>query len=636
MEVRLRRQQNQGYVTVTQIVLDPPAKFDTVHPWHHDITDNQVDEILFQQFQRLDAVLGREHRIAFRQLPPDEGAHLGIVLDDQNAVSLPTEIATLVDNALGILLRNNLPGTLRRLSAERECQHEHIQFPIGAHRQRTVVQFGQRTRQRQSDARSRRFVLAGMAEKRGEDSLTHLRRHDLAVVGHRDPEGVVQHRQFDADHRFRIFQGIVQQVAQNLGEGFAVDLRIGLHTAQIQFKGFVLLLGRRAEPVESLFDEVRDVLPGQVERQMLLLDLLEIQQLVRKVEQTVGIAIHDDQILGHVPVHRLLGEDVLQRSFDQRQRRTDLMRDIGEKADLGVVKLPLLFALESLYVLLLTTDVAAGVVKPDQHEHTQCEQPVDDIGRHGEIERRRNLNEKPLLDSRIRIAGTGREPDPEAVFTIGDFRIGDRGVPGRVLPPLVIEALEFIEQAVGLLLAVAQGGDLQHQRVLVVFQADRIRIDDALAQRRVPGPDDDLFVEQREIRDVDRRHIISLAAQKRLGIEGNQPFDTAEIDGSVRRLVARLVIELVAQQAVGHGVDPPDTARPGIERCQPPVGRDPEAALIVLDDLENDIAGHPVESPVTDEGVPDRIEAAEARTFGSEPYLPVAVLENARDIIIGQ
>lgn len=170
------------------------------------------------------------------------------------------------------------------------------------------------------------------------------------------------------------------------------------------------------------------------------------------------------------------------------------------------------------------------------------------------------------------IAGSVGQPDPETVFAVGDFRIGDRGAPGRILPPTVVETFEFIEQAVRLRLAVAQGGDLQRQGVLVVLQADRIRIDDALAQRRVPGPDDDLFVEQREIRDVDRRHIISLAAQKRLGIEGNQPFDTAEIDGSVRRLVARLVIELVAQQAVGHGVDPPGHGPPG-DRTLPAPGR---------------------------------------------------------------
>ena len=229
-----------------------------------------------------------------------------------------------------------------------------------------------------------------------------------------------------------------------------------------------------------------------------------------------------------------------------------------------------------------------------------------------------------------------RETHPEAVFAVGDFRIGDRGAPGRALPPLVVEAFELIEQAAGLRLAVAQGGDLQRQGVLVVFQADRIRTDDALAQRRVAAPDSDFLVKQREIGDVDGRHVVGLAAEERLGVEGDQPLDTAEIDGPVRGFVPRLVVELIAQQTVGHGVDLPDTARPGIEQRQPPVGRDPEIAAVVLDDLENDIAGHSVGGGVADEGVPGGVEAAEARTLGGEPYPAAAVLENARDVVVGK
>ena len=167
-----------------------------------------------------------------------------------------------------------------------------------------------------------------------------------------------------------------------------------------------------------------------------------------------------------------------------------------------------------------------------------------------------------------------------------------------------------------------------------MLQADRIRIDDAFAQRGVPAPDDDLLVEQRKTRDVDRRHVVGPAADERFGIEGDQAFDTAEIDDPLLGFVTRLVVELVAQQAVGNGIDPPDAPGPGIEQRQPPVGRDPEIALVVLDDLENDIAGHSVGRTVTDEGFSGRIEPTESRAFGGEPYLFVAVLENTRDIVV--
>ena len=141
-------------MAVTQVGFHLPAKLDAVHLGHHDIADDHIDVVLLQQLQRFDAVPGREHRVAFRHLPPDEGAHLGIVLDDQHAVSLPAGIAALVGDALGILRRYGLHDRLRLLPAERNGQHEHIQFRVGLHRQRAVVQFGQRARQRQPDSRS--------------------------------------------------------------------------------------------------------------------------------------------------------------------------------------------------------------------------------------------------------------------------------------------------------------------------------------------------------------------------------------------------------------------------------------------------------------------------------------------------
>lgn len=81
-----------------------------------------------------------------------------------------------------------------------------------------------------------RFLLAGMAEERGKNGLAHLRRHDLAVVGHRDPERIARHRQPDADHRLGIFQGVVHQVAQNLGESLPIDLRMNRPLARVQFE----------------------------------------------------------------------------------------------------------------------------------------------------------------------------------------------------------------------------------------------------------------------------------------------------------------------------------------------------------------------------------------------------------------
>ena len=80
------------------------------------------------------------------------------------------------------------------------------------------------------------------------------------------------------------------------------------------------------------------------------------------------------------------------------------------------------------------------------------------------------------------------------------------------------------------------------------------------------------FVEDGEARDINRRYGGCLFLN--IGIKGNQTFYTAEIEIAVAAFYRRLVIELIAAQAVVYGEDT-DFFRFGFKADQSPVGSEP-------------------------------------------------------------
>ena len=80
------------------------------------------------------------------------------------------------------------------------------------------------------------------------------------------------------------------------------------------------------------------------------------------------------------------------------------------------------------------------------------------------------------------------------------------------------------------------------------------------------------FVEDGEARDINGRYGSCLFLNIR--IKGNQPFYTAEIEIAVAAFYRRLVIELIAAQAVVYGEDT-DFFRFGFKADQSPVGPEP-------------------------------------------------------------
>ena len=75
------------------------------------------------------------------------------------------------------------------------------------------------------------------------------------------------------------------------------------------------------------------------------------------------------------------------------------------------------------------------------------------------------------------------------------------------------------------------------------------------------------FVEDGETRDINRRYGGCLFLNIR--IKGNQTFYTAEIEIAVAAFYRRLVIELIAAQAVVYGEDTRISFVSGLKRTNP-------------------------------------------------------------------
>lgn len=173
-------------------------------------------------------------------------------------------------------------------------------------------------------------------------------RDAVPVVPDREPERpspvVVQDAEDDLDRRTGVFQGVGEQVAQDLGEGLAVGIEQDVRIGAVRADGD--LFGRVAESCDGLLDQQADVDFAAAQPEPLVVHLPEIEQLADEFEQPVDVPFHDVEVGGHVAVPFSGFDDSFERGLDQRDRRLDLVGHLGEERHLGLDQLLfLLFAL---------------------------------------------------------------------------------------------------------------------------------------------------------------------------------------------------------------------------------------------------------------------------------------------------
>ncbi|WP_337658131.1 hypothetical protein, partial [Alistipes sp.] len=261
-------------------------------------------------------------------------------------------------------------------------------------------------------------------------------RDAVPVVPDREPERpspvVVQDAEDDLDRRTGVFQGVGEQVAQDLGEGLAVGIEQDVRIGAVRADGD--LFGRVAESCDGLLDQQADVDFTAAQPEPLVVHLPEVEQLADEFEQAVDVPFHDVEVGGYVAVPFPGFDDSFERGLDQRNRRLDLVGHLGEERHLG---------LDQLLFLLFALPPENDPDPADDQQHDQ--QEIDALGDGAE----KGMGLYADLQAAGRIAPVAvvvAAPHPEDVAASGQFHERHGVLVG--VDPVAVETFQFPRIAV--------------------------------------------------------------------------------------------------------------------------------------------------------------------------------------------
>ena len=372
-------QQQHGQVAVLHVGLDVVAELAAVHQRHHDVADHEVDALFLQLLHRILSVGGGDDVVLVGQLAGQVGAHFGGVFDHQQRVAAAVEVGVAPLLRLRLLV---LHADLLRLF-DGQLQHEGIAVADGGVQvQLAVVQPGQGAGESQSESGALALALLADLIEYFEDFLALPRGNHGAVAVHAQDGSLAVggrlQRQFDAV--LRVFDGVGEQVADDFLHGVAGAHHLERLVGNILLQGDLLLLGHLLEITAGLADDGAEVLLEEDGLDFVLLHLAQVEQLVGQAEQAVGVGLDGQQVLLGFRRIVVLVDQLVERHLDQGQRGADLVRDVGEEVDLGVVDLFLLLVLH-------LGEVTGAVALPfhlelveEQGQQGEEEDDVNDLG----------------------------------------------------------------------------------------------------------------------------------------------------------------------------------------------------------------------------------------------------------------
>ena len=205
----------------------------------------------------------------------------------------------------------------------------------------------------------------------GKDVLQLVGRNALAGIGDRQrhlvPPGIVLYRHGDSSALRRMLERVRHEVVDHFLHLPLVEphhhRRGCLHTKRYVFCRRIIL-----EKKDSLIDEPCEVLLPDEEAGLTLLLLTEVEKLGEQAAELHAVTIDAKEHVAKVGREVALFQKVLGQADNDGQRRADLVRHIGEEAELRLV-----LRLDIAHVLLLILErlchpdaVAVVAEKPDR------------------------------------------------------------------------------------------------------------------------------------------------------------------------------------------------------------------------------------------------------------------------------
>ena len=180
-----------------------------------------------------------------------------------------------------------------------------------------------------------------------EDVLQLILGDALARIGDTDLQLTISdiERHVDMSASRRELQRIGDEVGENLLQLVAVGPGHEwlLHAKAVD--GDTTLAGIVDEIVADTVDHFRDIEFLDTEAQGVVLELVEVHQLVHELEHTLDIAMRDAEQATVLFAERTALHKLSHGTGNHRERRTELMGDIGEEAHVHLVGAQLLLLL---------------------------------------------------------------------------------------------------------------------------------------------------------------------------------------------------------------------------------------------------------------------------------------------------
>lgn len=516
----LGRQQDDGDMAGLEVGLDGLAQLGAGHSGQDDVAEHDVRALRPHLFQSLPAVGGGDDGVELLEHLHQHLLQGVVVLHNQYLVfpllqadvvlrslplggqGMPAADVRLVGEGrllgFGQLLGGEVPVPGRQVYAESGTFAR-----FAGHFDAAMVQLDDALGEREADARALRqtgVLLLRLVEAR-EDVFDVLGRYPGAVVGHFDEDLLVPLPDGEGDDpSFRgVLEGVGYQVVDHLLHLPRVVPEVDAVTALLEVERDAPLCRVFLEEEVVPVDEVHDVMLAHLDGHVALFLLAEVQQLGDQFPQLQAALVGLQYLVVDVRGDGAHLQQHLHLPDDEGERGAELVGDIGEEAQLGLIELLDVFGM-LLLVLQRFLQLDAAVVGAHQVVgHTGDAGQVEQVGPRGAVEGRKHLelNAAGRHQALVRVLGL----DHQGVLARVQVGVGDDVLFQAV--PRLREAFQAVDYLI-LVEGDVVGRDILYaEDVLVGLQGDGRGVGDVLLQYAVLSSDVYLFSVDDEPEGVD-------------------------------------------------------------------------------------------------------------------------------------